>query len=94
MDVKEKKLVAKAKALLGHNCCGDPCDIIGGIKTSLKKEALGKLVYRGGSGAKGELFYVSNSKAAAKIGDLELREEQLQMLIEPGVFEVVENKKP
>jgi hypothetical protein len=93
MDVKEKKLVAKAKTLLDHNCCGDPCDVIGGIKASLKKESLGKLVYKINSGSKGELFYVSKTRTAVKIGDLEFTEEQLQRLKEPGVFVILEDKK-
>lgn len=88
MEGRERKLVAKAKALLGHNCCGDICDIVGGIKASLKRENFGKLIYRKNTGSRGEIFYVSKAGAAAKIGELELAEEQLQRLIEPEIFEV------
>lgn len=88
MDAKEKKEVVKFKTILCHNCCGDPCDIIGAAKTSLKRESLGKLVYRRNSDSKGELFYVSLEKKGVKIADLELTEEQLQRLSEPGAFEI------
>ena len=93
MDARERKLVAKARAFITHNCCGDPCDIIGGIKASVKREELGKLVYRKSPGSKDELFYVSKARAAAKLGELELTEEQLQRLIEPKIFEVMGDNK-
>jgi hypothetical protein len=89
MDAKEKKAIVKFKTILGHNCCGDPIDIINGAKASLKRERLGKLVFRRNSNSKGELFYVSGAKEAVKIADLELMEEQLQRLREPGVFEII-----
>jgi hypothetical protein len=88
MDAKEKKAVIKFKTLLGHNCCGDPIDIINGAKASLKRERLGKLVFRRNSNSKGELFYVSMARETVKIMELELTEEHLQMLREPGAFEI------
>ncbi len=93
MDAREKKLVAKAKTLLGHNCCGDPGDILGGVKASLRREGLGKLVFKVNSGSKGELFYVSKARDAVRIGELELTEEQLRGLMEPGVFVVMGDGK-
>jgi len=88
MDAKEKKAVVKFKTILDHNCCGDPCDIIGGVKASLTREGLGKLVFRRNSNSKGELFYVSRTKGSVKIAELELTEAQLERLREPGVFEI------
>jgi hypothetical protein len=88
MDAKEKKTIAKLKVLLGRQCCGDPCDLVKAAKTALKRENLGKLVYRRAENSKGELFYVSKAKEAIKIAEMELVEEQLQNLDDPGAFEI------
>ncbi len=62
MDAKEKKTIVKLKILLSRQCCGDPCDLVKAAKTALKRENLGKLVYRKADNSMSELFYVSKSK--------------------------------
>jgi hypothetical protein len=88
MDPKEKKTVVKLKVLLSRQCCGDPCDLIKAAKKALKRENLGKLVYRRTENSKGELFYISKAKDAFKIAEMELVEKQLQDLNDPGAFEI------
>lgn len=93
MDADEKKTVAKFKALLNHNCCGDSYDILSRVKASLRKENLGKLVYQRKADSKGELFYLSRAKEVVKIAELELNAEQLQSLRLPEAFEILEQEQ-
>lgn len=81
----EKCTIAKLKVLLCRQCCGAPCDLVKAAKTALKRENLGKLVYRRAN-SKGELFYVSKAKEAIKIAEMELLEERckISMTQEPS----------